>query len=391
MDPQNQENNFQTDRPPHQTQANPFGQPDTQLQDNQNLEPQANPQPGYGFNQAPAPHAFPPRESHENMSTYNPSNYRHQPEVPAQRNNNTPAILILQWLTYAFWGWTLIAMASLTAAVFYSLLGEGDSGDFTIYSIAAVLVLLPISAVCDFFYSKHEPAKKQGAASVIMIIHAVIFALFGIGSVITAVFAIVSAAINGGDSTGSTVTFFTAIVTTVLYALTFMRTMAFKRFVFLKKRFTLIMIIIVGIIVLLGIFIPVRIARETRNDRLISSNLSTIQYAINDYARANEKLPEKLSDLELKDDAKIVVDKSLVRYTINNAPSSNNLTDDNYGSPEYKLDYYYTLCATFVKDSNDDYYGYNYSNRDSSGYTSNPNFYAYKAGETCYKIQAYKY
>ena len=60
--------------------------------------------------------------------------------------------IILQWLTYAFWGWALLGINWLIFIVVFSLLAHQDQTEVIPYAIAAVLVLLPISVVCDFFY-----------------------------------------------------------------------------------------------------------------------------------------------------------------------------------------------------------------------------------------------
>jgi hypothetical protein len=68
-------------------------------------------------------------------------------------------------------------MSALTASVFAYFIAHSSDGKFMPFAIAAVLVLLPISIACDYFYSKQEPVKKTGAASIVMILHAVLFAL----------------------------------------------------------------------------------------------------------------------------------------------------------------------------------------------------------------------
>ncbi|MGH7250207.1 MAG: hypothetical protein ACREGC_04480, partial [Minisyncoccia bacterium] len=106
-------------------------------------------------------------------------------------NLNTPNVIVMQWLTYAFWGWTALSLSILTGIVLANFINKADMGSFTPYAIAAVLVLLPISFVCDYFYSKHEPGKNTGSAMVVMVIHAVLFALFGVGALIGIVFSLV--------------------------------------------------------------------------------------------------------------------------------------------------------------------------------------------------------
>ena len=65
---------------------------------------------------------------------------------------NTPGIIILQWLTYAFWGWFVLATSLLAVTVLSHFIAHTNDSNFTPYAIAAVLVLLPLSFVCNFFY-----------------------------------------------------------------------------------------------------------------------------------------------------------------------------------------------------------------------------------------------
>lgn len=90
--------------------------------------------------------------------------------------------LVLAWLTYAFWGWTVLALSILTGSIITSFMNESSVNGFTPYGIAALLVLLPIAFLCDTFYIKKEAKTKKGAELAISAIHAVIFALFGVGS-----------------------------------------------------------------------------------------------------------------------------------------------------------------------------------------------------------------
>ena len=113
----------------------------------------------------------------------------------AHSNNslpNTAGTLILQWLTYAFWGWAVLSLSILTGLVIFNFLNGSQSSTSTPYAIAAVIVLLPISVLCDYLYSKREPILKSGPSLVIMVIHSVIFALFGIAALITVCIALLT-------------------------------------------------------------------------------------------------------------------------------------------------------------------------------------------------------
>lgn len=143
----------------------------------------------------------------------------------SEPNTSSPGLIVLQWLTYAFWGWTVLAMSVLTVTVLANFISKSDTSGFMPYGIAAVLVLLPISIICDVIYSKHEPLKKLGAASLVMIIHAVLFALFGIGSLIGIVISLVMLFTSSGDSSGTQTALYSSMIITVLYTAVFLRTM----------------------------------------------------------------------------------------------------------------------------------------------------------------------
>ena len=176
---------------------------------------------------------------------------------PAEPPHHTNAItIILQWLTYAFWGWTILVLSALTALVFARLLNSGGSSNANYYVISAAMVLLPISFVTDFFYSKKEPEKKVGAAMVVMVIHAVLFALFGIGALIFAVFSFVSLLVSSGSHTSTYVGLWSSILITIFYAATFVRTINPAKLTWVPKVYKISMIVVVLLFILFGFLKP---------------------------------------------------------------------------------------------------------------------------------------
>lgn len=141
---------------------------------------------------------------------------------------NNPGTLVLQWLVYAFWGWTVLAVSIMTWAIISFYMDGLNISDTALYGVAALLVLLPLSLGCDIFYHKKEPEVKTGAASVIMIIHSVIFALFGIGSLISAVLSGVNLLI-GDNTIGVLNTLFTSLIIFAIYLSVFLRTILLKK------------------------------------------------------------------------------------------------------------------------------------------------------------------
>jgi hypothetical protein len=69
---------------------------------------------------------------------------------------NTPGNIVLQWVTYAFWGWTVLTMSFLTAAVIAYFINDSNSSNLIIYGLAGVAVLMPISITCDYYYKKEN-------------------------------------------------------------------------------------------------------------------------------------------------------------------------------------------------------------------------------------------
>ena len=118
---------------------------------------------------------------------------------------NAAGILVLQWVTYAFWGWFALAILWLSALTFGYFITGNDSqswGAALAYPLASVVVMLIIAQVADLFYVKHEPERKTGGSSVIMLIHAVLFVLLTVASLIVAVFSLINMSINSDPVSG---------------------------------------------------------------------------------------------------------------------------------------------------------------------------------------------
>lgn len=316
------------------------------------------------------------------------------PAEPTPRPN-TPGLMVLQWLTYAFWGWTVLAMSFLTVTVLANFIGGADDGGFTPYAIAAVLVLLPISVGCDVFYSKQEPEKKTGAASIIMVIHAVLFAIFCIGALIAIVISLVQLFTSSSDTTNAQVALYSEIIITILYAAVFLRTLRPVRLVWFRRLFPTLMVIAVGIISVLGIVGPVAHERATRTDRLIEDNLNAIQVSINDYANTYNQLPDTLAAINLDADAKKLVTSNLIQYIPDSKPPSTSTNTRSSSAASTSIQqttspktYYYQLCANYKKSSGDhngDQATSSYDLTSSDGYSAFILTTSHPAGKFCYK------
>lgn len=302
---------------------------------------------------------------------------------------NTPGTLVLQWLTYAFWGWTVLALTWLTALSVSFFINRsdynGDDGSGIAYSLAAVIVLFVISVICDWLYSKREPLPKHGASMVIMIIHAVIFALFGIGAVIAAVFAIVNMFIGSESSTDGPLTvLITSLIIAVVYGATLLRTLRPLRI----RRITLVygafMALIVSAITVLGIVGPVIFAASTKDDRLIERGLVEVSEAVRNHTAKADALPKSLQDIReaVTGDGRQLIDRGMVEYVPGNEVS---MSGSPTLPPAINSDtavFDYTLCVTYKAKKGGDYIRtQEYTERQVS-----PDTYAHPAGRVCYEL-----
>jgi hypothetical protein len=305
---------------------------------------------------------------------------------PAQQSTtspeqNTSGVIILQWLSYAFWGWLILGLIWLLSVILINALLDRPVSDVVPYAIAASVVLLPIAFVTDLFYRKHEPITKVGGAMVIMVIHAVLFALLGIVSLIVAVFNGLNAAIEtSGNSDAQLVVMFTALGATVLYAAAFVRTLnPFKS----KKPLLVYSVAMTSVTILLlalAIAGPFVQTIATRDDRRIEQNLPSVSQAVRSYIEANEKLPANLSDIRLDDDeSEQLVKDGLVTYKAENSVPSTE-------SPR-NIEHRFQLCVSYKQaDKSNRSYGSSYAeNKDdyTAGYL---NTYGHGKGNVCYKL-----
>lgn len=343
-------------------------------------------------------------------------------EASAQAQNN-PITLVLQWLTYAFWGWFALSILWLSAITIAFLVVGAESSDWSVaiaYPIAAVVVLFLVAGVVDFFYSRVEPARKQGVGTAIMVIHAVLFALCGIGAVIGAVFALINLLLSSGGSEISKATLtslYVSLVMIFVYALLIVRTVLVAK----VRRISWITTGVLGglalLFIILGVVGPVAQSILTRQDRELESVLPQVPSVVTEYAQENNKLPASLNELSFESlsksseaEAKSVVSKGIIKYTPNikepaRADSINSLNGTSGAKVSdllYKLPgnttYYYRLCVTWQAEKNYDDRTVPYPVEDlSAGSSASPSYdsyisaYSHKKGEQCYNLEASVY
>jgi hypothetical protein len=302
-----------------------------------------------------------------------PELVQNQPVPTTTGAQHNPMLIVIQWLTYAFWGWTAVAVTVLAAMIFSYFLISKNVYSMVPYSLASVLVLLPISLVCEKLYGKKEPVKKIGIASVIMIIHAVIFALLFVGALVVIIFNLLTLlmSINFDAVTMSTV--FTALVAAAFYAALFIRTIIPEK-IFKFRKFIIAFLILVTLVMsTIGILGPVITSMSTKNDRLIEENLSSLSNRIDDYFDENEELPNSLNDLNINTGnggVRQLIDSSLVIYK----NESNK----------------YQLCVKYVAAS-ESIYDNIYDTSTDGGYETSVSTYSHPAGDVCYKVKPFSY
>lgn len=314
------------------------------------------------------------------------------PPPPAPPKPNNPIVLVLQWLTYAFWGWFALAMAWLMAVVIgFYVVGtwSQDWSDVIAYPIASVIVLFLVAATIDFFYTRKEPPRKEGFATAIMVIHVVIYALCGIGSLIVAVFMGIRLLLDGGAGETWT-TLIVALLMVAIYALLVVRaTMVAK-----LRKLPMIVTIVFGVVALAGVIAglagPFAQSILTKQDRRIEATLPMVKSSIDKYVHDHNALPTTLGELQFNsydNDAKSVVNDGLITYKANAKPAESTNKDyytayDRLGATVSKT-YYYQLCVTYKAEKQ--YYD---SARDDEGtaYSTYIDTSTHGKGQVCYDL-----
>ncbi len=307
---------------------------------------------------------------------------------PLKPETSTGGVLVLQWLTYAFWGWLIVALIWLTSVILVNTIVGDDVSKIIPYAIAASIVLLPLAFVSDLFYRKHEPLRKTGAAMVIMLIHAVLFALLAIGALIISVFTGLNALINSADSNEvTTVIILTTIIATILFGAAFLRTLnPFKK----KTGATVYGLSMLGATILLliiGIVGPVVATITTRDDKRIEQSLGDVQNKIQTFTSRNDALPQNLSELSFRPgDAKDLIAENEIEFIpegISDAP-------EDEGRIGQRASYRYQLCVTYDRESKESTsYSYVDEYDDRDGYSSSLFTTPHDAGRVCYKVRTY--
>lgn len=328
-----------------------------------------------------------------------------EPAAPAAQSpqRSTGGVMVLQWLSYAFWGWFGVAMGWLSA-VTIAYFVHGNSSDITsslAYPLASVIVMFALAAVTDILYVRREPLHKQGGANAIMLVHTVLFVLIAVGAAVTALFALISMLLTTDPSLGTdtqVVTAWTSLVLVVIFAMIGVRVLFGGRVHKLRTVHWVVMTTLALGMMVASIMGPVVGAQVTRDDRLIEEGLPTLVNAIGSYVGENDKLPATLAAANdsyayATAASKSLVSRNMVRYTPNVIEPVTANDGAGVSSKESlypaSTTYYYRVCVTFtqVKKASGTYPGSSDGSVDGY-YPSYLSIVSHPKGEVCYNRSA---
>lgn len=300
-----------------------------------------------------------------------------EPTNTPDNKSSSAGLAVLQWLTYAFWGWLILGIIWLIWIILTNAISDTAMEEIVPYSMAASIVMLPLAFVVDLFYRKYEPAKKQGVNSVLMVVHAVLFALLGIGVLIVAVFLGLNLLIGSGssDTESQVIALLALAAATILYVAAFLRTLNPFKTQKVARIYGYSMLAVTVVLLALAAVGPMLTSISLRDDRRIESNLGTVSRAVDLYIRDNKQLPDNLASVEYSSpEAQALVDDGLVEYKKDQAV----LDSRGLAMTQYR----YQLCVDFEKASGQT--SYNYGDEDE--YQTYPSVYGHESGDVCYKL-----
>lgn len=304
----------------------------------------------------------------------------------------SPGGLVLQWLTYAFWGWAALLLSWLVFLVLHTAFNRADSSYWSFdglvpYALAGTIVLLIIALITDIFFKRIEPKEKQGASTVIMIIHAVIFAIFAIGWLIAGVFGIVVLLIGTGSDDGSGVLaqLSTSAVMVAVYGATLLRTLNPSKIPKVPILYWAFMGVVMLITIALAIVGPVAAQREALKDEPVERELKSLSSEINRYASAENKLPT-LEEVkaDASQDAQEMIDDGRITYTEKGKLEVRTLPSD---SSDTRSVYRYELCGEFLTQKGNENEREMYDQYQTDAYDTQPAVEYHSKGKVCYELQ----
>jgi len=250
----------------------------------------------------------------------------------------------MQWVTYVLWESSLAALSTLLTATlsYFFIIKTGDYG-FVMYVLAMVVCLVPFALLSDMLYSKREPAQKHGFAAVVLVLNAVIVFIATLIGLITAVISALSLVVDATPSNAKNVVIAASLTVTLLGVLLFMRIINVPKLAMVRRYYRWIVAGVTILTILFAIGGPLKSQVQTRNDRLIEDNLTTIATAVETYFGNHGALPASLRDVSIDSTydqgAQALIDRRLVTYQ----------RHAGNGGQQYGSGSSYDLCVTYHK------------------------------------------
>lgn len=330
-----------------------------------------------------------------------------KPEVtqatPTAKPHVSGGVMVLQWLSYAFWGWFGVAMTWLTGVV-VAYFVTGNSTDVTAtlaYPLASVIVLFVLACVTDLFYARRESAQKVGLTNAIMLVNVVLFVLVAVGAAVTGLFALISMALNTDPSSGidgQVIAAWTSLVAILIFGATSARALFGGKMKVIRRTHWIVMAVAALGMIVLSIAGPVVGVQSTKEDRVIEQGLPHVREIVSAYVNENGVLPKTLEVAQQAETSsdnaamKQLITRKLVRYTPNvKEPTENSY----YGSGTYydykpSKTYYYRLCVTYshIKKVSGTYTDTIAASSEGGDYMPYLSIYSHAKGEVCYNLEA---
>lgn len=305
--------------------------------------------------------------------------------------------VVLQWLSYSLWFWSLVTIGTLLASslTYFLIPSSKTSGSYEwqLYFVAAMICLVPAAFFIDRAFAKREVLKKTGFSAVIMVVNAVFAFLSALGSAIGVVIVILQMVLSSGSNDSSKIALISTLIVALLSFMFFARILVLEKWKSFTHIFRFVMVGASVLALILTFSGPFVRELNLKNDRLVEDNLSSLADAVSIYASKQDKLPVTLDELDLSSssmsDVKVLVSKKLVTYVpegIYPEPLSAYPDTSGVSLQGNNSQYKYQLCATYTADKSEDYYD-RYSASRSDDYQTYISTYSHPKGKVCYKLR----
>lgn len=285
--------------------------------------------------------------------------------------------LALQWLTYALWAClAIVSLISSSLVISFFMTEQIPTIQEIAYLLTAMVILLAVATTVDFIYSKHENTKKKQPFTLVTTVHAVIFTLALVVSLIAAAFNLVNHFIEyGSDLTSTKISLSVSSVAILLSAALVVRTTLAWRPKLSQQVSRWTLILVPAILIIVGTVFILPKSSIYQRDSLVEMALMDTNLRINEYANTNDSLPSDLSKLNLEGNSKKILDENLINYTPDTRKSDAGR-------------HYYKLCGTYKlsSPSTNREVVYGGENEKSFDHYKHTDFAQHSEGEQCYKL-----